>query len=183
MSNQETDEKKSGYGRFYEKLISRRTFLRRLSWGGIVAFVAGNLIAAGRFFFPRVLFEPPARFNVGNPSDYPPSTVSDTFKDKFRVWIVRKDDGRFYCIHAYCTHLGCTPNWKQSEGIFHCPCHGTKFRSNGTNFAGPAPRPLDRFKIALTSNGQLVVDKSIVFKGVAGKDSDELYPQSLLEIG
>jgi cytochrome b6-f complex iron-sulfur subunit len=173
MNNKETDERKS---------VSRRTFLRRLGWGGIVTFVTGNVIAAGRFFFPRVLFEPPARFKVGKPSDYPPSTVSTAFKDKFRVWIVRKDDGRFYCIHANCTHLGCTPNWKQSEGVFHCPCHGGKFRLNGTNFAGPPPRPLDRLKIALAPDGKLVVDKSIVFRGAAGKDSDELYPQSLLEV-
>ena len=139
MSNQETDEGK--HGKSHDVLTSRRTFLRRLGWGGIMAFLTSSAIATGRFFFPSVLFEPPSRFKVGSPSDYAPSTISAAFKDKFKVWIVRKDDGRFYCLHAQCTHLGCTPNWKASESIFHCPCHGSKFRLSGVNFAGPAPRP------------------------------------------
>ncbi|RKY90915.1 MAG: Rieske (2Fe-2S) protein, partial [Ignavibacteriae bacterium] len=49
-------------------------------------------------------------------------------------------------------------------------------------FEGPSPRPLDRFEITLTDKGELLVDKSIVFKGVFGMNSDELYPESLLKV-
>ena len=42
---------------------------------------------------------------------------------------------------------------------FHCPCHGSKYYGDGTNYAGPAPRPLDYFKLELAAeDGQLIVD-------------------------
>ena len=42
---------------------------------------------------------------------------------------------------------------------FHCPCHGSKFYGDGTNYAGPAPRPLDWVKIEVSpEDGKLVVD-------------------------
>jgi cytochrome b6-f complex iron-sulfur subunit len=42
---------------------------------------------------------------------------------------------------------------------FHCPCHGSKFYGDGTNYAGPAPRPLDWVKVEVSpEDGKLVVD-------------------------
>jgi Rieske Fe-S protein len=41
-----------------------------------------------------------------------------------------------------------------------CPCHGSKFRSDGTKIEGPAPSPLIHWAIALASNGDLEVDKT-----------------------
>jgi menaquinol-cytochrome c reductase iron-sulfur subunit len=44
---------------------------------------------------------------------------------------------------------------------FHCPCHGSKYHGDGTNYAGPAPRPLDYFKLEVSpDDGQLIVDMS-----------------------
>ncbi len=160
--------------------LSRRDFLVKLGWGGIICFLLGCAIATARFFFPRVLFEPPQRFSVGKPEDYVPGKVDTSYKDKYRINIARKEDGSFFCLSMACTHLGCTANWKPAEGIFHCACHGSKFDRMGINFAGPAPRPLDRFKITLTPEGELFVDKSIVYKGIPGKNPEEIYPQSLL---
>jgi cytochrome b6-f complex iron-sulfur subunit len=164
------------------KLISRRAFLIKLGWAGITTVLAGSVLASIRFFFPRVLFEPPAQFEIGDPDNFTPGKVDTSHKDDHRVSIVRHGDGSFYVVSLRCTHLGCTANWKPSEEIFHCPCHGSKFNKEGMNFAGPAPRPLDRFKVSLSPEGILVVDKSVVYKGVAGKESDTLYPQSQLVV-
>ncbi len=163
-------------------LISRRNFVVKLGWAGVISILGGSALATIRFFFPRVLFEPPSQFQIGNPDDFTPGKVDTSHKDDHRVCIVRNEDGSFYVISLKCTHLGCTANWKPSEGIFHCPCHGSKFNKEGMNFAGPAPRPLDRFKVSLSSEGTLVVDKSVVYKGVAGKESEILYPQSRLKV-
>jgi len=161
---------------------SRRRFLLTAAWGGIAALFLGVSAVLARFFFPRVLFEPPTKFKVGKPSDFLPYTVDTRFKEKYGVWIVRDDRNGLFALRTVCTHLGCTPNWIESRNKFKCPCHGSGFLRNGVNVEGPAPRPLDRFKITLGENGQILIDKSMMYRGVAGKDPDELYPQSILKV-
>jgi cytochrome b6-f complex iron-sulfur subunit len=134
-----------------------------------------------RSAFPRVLFTPPSTFKAGLPSDFTVGEVSEKFKKDFRVWIVREEGG-IYALFAKCTHLGCTPRWLAAENKFKCPCHGTGFFKSGLNFEGPAPRPLDRFEIKLTEDGQLVVDKSRVFLMKAGPEPDEQFPESILKV-
>lgn len=161
---------------------SRRDFFSLAGWGAILATLAASGIAFMRFMFPRVLFEPNPVFNAGQPESYVPGTVDERFKLQQRVWIVRQEDGSFYAIQAICTHLGCTPNWLKGESKFKCPCHGSGFRPDGTNFEGPAPRPLDRIKIALSPEGDLLVDKGVIFRMKPGEDPDEQYPQSILKV-
>jgi cytochrome b6-f complex iron-sulfur subunit len=144
-------------------LWSRRDFMGRLSWTGFTVFTTVTLLGFVRSAFPRVLFTPPATFKAGLPSDYTIGEVSERFKQEHRVWIIREADG-FYALFAKCTHLGCTPRWLKVEEKFKCPCHGSGFRKSGINFEGPAPRPLERYRIALSDDGQLVVDMSVKYR-------------------
>jgi cytochrome b6-f complex iron-sulfur subunit len=144
-------------------LWSRRDFFGRLGWGGFSVFTGLSLLAFVRSAFPRVLFTPPSSFKAGFPNEYTIGEVSERFKQEQRVWIIREADG-FYALFAKCTHLGCTPRWLKVEEKFKCPCHGSGFRKTGINFEGPAPRPLERFRIFLAEDGQLVVDKSVVYR-------------------
>lgn len=144
-------------------LWSRRDFFCLAGWCGIAAGLGVGGVAFGRFMFPRVLFEPAAVFKAGLPEEYPVGTVSERWKQEERVWIVHEPDG-FYALLAICTHLGCTPNWLNVENKFKCPCHGSGFRRTGVNFEGPAPRPLERVKIGLSDDGQLLIDKSVQFR-------------------
>lgn len=144
-------------------LWSRRDFFGRLGWGGFSVFTGLSLLAFVRSAFPRVLFTPPSSFKAGFPKEYTIGEVSERFKQEQRVWIIREADG-FYALFAKCTHLGCTPRWLTVEEKFKCPCHGSGFRKTGINFEGPAPRPLERFRIFLAEDGQLVVDKSVVYR-------------------
>ena len=168
----ERREKKKG-------IWSRRDFFTRLGWGGFGVFGFLSLVGFLRSAFPRVLFQPPTKFKAGNPNDYVLGEVNERFKQEYRVWIVREESG-LYALFAKCTHLGCTPRWLPAENKFKCPCHGSGFFKDGTNFEGPAPRPLDRFKIEVGEDGQLVVDKGIVYRMNAGLDPDEQFPQSIL---
>jgi len=149
------------------KVVNRRRALYLLGWGFIGAFMATAVGASIRFFFPRILYEPPTKYKVGFPFEYSVG-VSERFKKQFRVWIVREVD-KIYVIQAKCTHLGCTPNWLASEGKFKCPCHGSGFTPDGVNIEGPAPRPLERFKVAITDDGQIMVDESVRFRGERGE--------------
>jgi cytochrome b6-f complex iron-sulfur subunit len=115
------------------------------------------------------------------PSDYAIGEVSEKYKQEQRVWIVREETG-IYAIFAKCTHLGCTPRWLGAENKFKCPCHGSGFFKSGLNFEGPAPRPLDRFKVTIGDDGQLVVDKSKVFKMAPGGEPDEQHADSIVKV-
>ena len=88
-----------------------------------------------RFFFPRTLFEPSSRFRIGAPSDFPIG-VDERFKQSHRIWVVRQPD-KLFVIYGRCTHLGCTPNWVETENKFKCPCHGSGYDIEGGNFEGP----------------------------------------------
>lgn len=144
-------------------LWSRRDFFGRLGWMGFGIFTGVSLLGFVRSAFPRVLFTPPSTFKAGFPNEYTIGEVSERFKQDHRVWIIREADG-FYALFAKCTHLGCTPRWLSVEEKFKCPCHGSGFRKTGINFEGPAPRPLERYRIALSEDGQLLVDMSVVYR-------------------
>jgi cytochrome b6-f complex iron-sulfur subunit len=133
---------------------------RRLVGASILGFLGVNLLMFLRFFFPRTLFEPKTVFRAGYPADFA-FGVDTKFQKDHRIWIVRNAEGLF-AIFARCTHLGCTPDWKESENKFKCPCHGSGYDSEGINFEGPAPRPLDRARIVLTPTGQIEVDTSVL---------------------
>jgi cytochrome b6-f complex iron-sulfur subunit len=150
--------------------ISRRGFFGWLSIGWITftAAMGGFLTAATRFMFPNVLFEPPSTFKAGNPNDYVVGQVDERWKEAYGVWLVRTESG-FYALSTTCTHLGCTPNWLPAENKFKCPCHGSGFYPTGINFEGPAPRPLERFRIAMTDDGQIFIDKNIKFQQEKGQ--------------
>lgn len=144
---------------------------------GLMAVTAVNwVLALARFMFPNVLVEPPTKFKIGPPSDYPLGGVSTKWLAARGVWIVHTDQykGRnlIYALASVCTHLGCTPNWLEGEQKYKCPCHGSGFYVNGINFEGPAPRPLERVGIKLASDGQLEVDKSVKFQEEMGQWED-----------
>ncbi len=171
------DEKSTGQKR---GIWSRRDFFTRFGWGGFSVFSGLTLLGFMRSAFPRVLFKPPSTFKAGSPSDYTVGEVSEKFKKKSRVWIIREEEG-FYAIFAKCTHLGCTPRWLAAENKFKCPCLGSGFFISGLNFVGPAPRRLDRFEIRFARDGQLIVDKSRVFRMGPGVEPDDQYPESILK--
>lgn len=129
---------------------------RRLVWACIWGYLGVNFLMFLRFFFPRALFEPKTVFSIGYPSDFGIG-VETKFQQDYRIWVVR-NPFRLFVIYARCTHLGCTPDWKQSENKFKCPCHGSGFDSEGVNFEGPAPRPMDRAHLEVDATGQIVVD-------------------------
>lgn len=149
---------------------SRRSFLGRLT---AAAAAVGALVAGWpllRSLVPNILYEPPKRFRIGTPESFQEGV---TFLEEHRLFLFRESSS-FHTISAICTHLGCTVKFAafatpreetvrqynyREFGEFHCPCHGSKFHGEGTNFAGPAPRPLKCFHLELSrATGELVVD-------------------------
>ena len=167
----------SSGGKIGTEIDSKR---RRLVWTGVVAFLATWLLAFFRFFLPRTLFEPSTVFKIGYPSDFGLG-VDTKFQQKYRIWVDRAP-GRLFVIYAKCTHLGCTPDWKPSENKFKCPCHGSGYDSEGVNFEGPAPRPMDRAHVELAPDGQVLVDVSRLYQWPKGQASKFDEPGAFLPV-
>jgi len=129
---------------------------RRIVWAAVVGFLTTCFLMFLRFFLPRTIFEPSSTFRIGPPSDYALG-VDTKWQQQYRIWVTKTSD-RLFVIYARCTHLGCTPDWKASENKFKCPCHGSGYDSEGINFEGPAPRPMDRAHVELDPEGQIVVN-------------------------
>lgn len=165
-----SDERPAGAGTAGSDELPRRQFLTRVG-GGLVAAALGTPVAlAFRSCVPNALYEPPLRFKAGPIGSF---AGGATFLPEQKVFVFREAQ-TFHCISAVCTHLGCTvqlvrtapgaagpaASGRAGETVeFHCPCHGSRYRGDGTPYAGPAPRPLDYFKLDVApDDGQLVVD-------------------------
>ncbi len=142
---------------------------RRFAWAAFAAFMTAWFIAFFRFFLPRTLFEPATSFKIGYKADFGLG-VDTKFQQKYRIWVDRTPD-RIFVIYARCTHLGCTPDWKPAENKFKCPCHGSGYDSEGVNFEGPAPRPMDRANVSIAPDGQILVDVSKLYQWPKGQPS------------
>ena len=149
---------------------SRRSFLQKLGLGGMIAGLAGFTAQSFRSLIPNVLYEPPQKFKIGSPSLL---AEGMSFLQDKRLYVF-KEGKSFHAISGACTHLGCTvkytklnkPKQVEIDGQtrtipfeFHCPCHGSKFYADGTNYAGPAPNPLHWYRLEVSpDDGQLVVN-------------------------
>ena len=158
--------------------FTRREFLTLAAWGAFFAGLGGSLMALLRYFIPNVTYDPPSVFKIGKPEEYLAGVVDERWKKKHRIWVVRdapSQGGGLFVIFARCTHLGCTPNWLEGQNKFKCPCHGSGFRQAGINFEGPAPRPLERCKVALAEDGQIQVDVNNRFRNPKDWGKPEAY--------
>jgi len=123
---------------------SRREFLYYI-WGASIALLLGQVGAGVLWFtFPRFRegeFGAPFPLNA---DALPDMGAPPVFEPAGRFHLSYTPAG-LLALYGVCTHLGCLPKWAPTNERFECPCHGSKYRANGTYIEGPAPRGLDRF--------------------------------------
>ncbi len=145
-------------------------------WSLFLLGAGAGLLGCVRFLFPNLLYEPPATFKAGKKEVYGLG-VDETYKASNGTWLVRTESdplsdregiSGMYALSTTCTHLGCIPNWQAADAKFKCPCHGSGFRTSGMNFEGPAPRPLERWRI-VEQDGEILVDKNQKYQWEKGQ--------------
>lgn len=165
------------------KPVSRREFFRKSLIGSLLVYAAqfgGGTIA---FLWPNLKGGFGSVINAGKLADIQ-SSITDTQQP------VYVGSGRFYLVsydgtpqgdvdyglegvaaegimplYQRCVHLGCRVPYCQSSSWFECPCHGSKYNGAGEYKLGPAPRGMDRFRIEVAANGDVMVDTSQVILG------------------
>lgn len=110
---------------------TRRRFLRQVALMTGAVSLGGALRAMLRN--TRARQEPEA---VHLPADLP-----EGLSLAGPVLVHREEVGAPHVFSCRCTHLGCHLDRIQ-EGLALCPCHGSRFRPDGTVAQGPAVRPL-----------------------------------------
>lgn len=71
------------------------------------------------------------------------------------ILLARTGETTFAALSATCTHEGCTVTGFASP-VFECPCHGSRYDTDGNVIRGPAPASLPRFQTEL-AGGTLVI--------------------------
>lgn len=135
---------------------SRRDFLGKACLGGFLTATSACVLGLAKAVMPDAPPDPSQKFKIGLPNDYPEGTELN-FEDE--NVIVFRDGNGFYAISTVCTHLGCIVSYDNEAG-FDCPCHGSKFETDGKVRQGPAPTALPWLEVSLLPSGQLAVDKS-----------------------
>jgi Rieske Fe-S protein len=76
------------------------------------------------------------------------------------VWVQRIAQGNspsaFRCLSIICTHARCNTVYQPAVQEFHCPCHQSTFKNDGSVINGPAADPLASMSFRI-QNGRLQV--------------------------
>ena len=73
--------------------------------------------------------------------------------------LIKTASGELRAFSATCTHLSCIVQYRPDLGEIWCACHNGHFDLNGTNVAGPPPRPLERYEVKVRGD-KIVVDRN-----------------------
>ena len=105
-------------------------------------FVQENASVAVRFFGDRLK-------SISKSVEQVPDGEGDVVTVGTKSVAVHKDEGGdVRAVSARCTHLGCIVAWNRAEKSWDCPCHGSRFTTDGEVLQGPATRPLERIDLS-----------------------------------
>ncbi|MFD8379659.1 FAD-dependent oxidoreductase [Streptomyces sp. NPDC059679] len=131
---------------------------REVEWAGLYdPRRVGSVVREGMSFLKHQAHV--ARHFVGDrlppttapaPEDLAPGDGAVLRVGGHRCAVHRDDSGQLHAVSARCTHLGCLVAFNRAEQAWECPCHGSRFASDGRILQGPAVRPLEQREIQST---------------------------------
>jgi cytochrome b6-f complex iron-sulfur subunit len=70
------------------------------------------------------------------------------------IIIIRSTDTVYLALSKVCTHSSCTVTYDSGSKDIPCPCHGSKFNTEGAVLKGPATSSLKKYSV--TQNGNIL---------------------------
>lgn len=105
--------------------------------------VAAEILKDGRHFVGDRL----RGAEAGSFGEVPPGEARLVRDGAKLVGAFRDDDGTLLTVNPTCTHVGCRLGFNTAERSWDCPCHGSRFDTDGTVLQGPATAPLERIDV------------------------------------
>ncbi|RJQ38513.1 FAD-dependent oxidoreductase [Candidatus Microgenomates bacterium] len=63
-----------------------------------------------------------------------------------KIAAYRDNNNVIHAVSAVCTHMGCIVAFNNGEKTWDCPCHGSRFDTDGDVIHGPAVKSLEKLK-------------------------------------
>lgn len=140
--------------------ISRRTFLDYLVGVGVIAWLASVLYPIIAYFkIPKQTEATPTNVIAGSVKDFKPNEGKVFRFGNEPAILIDTPDGKLEAFSAVCTHLQCTVQYRPDMEKIYCACHGGVYDLNGRNIAGPPPRPLQEYQVAVKGD-DIIVSKA-----------------------
>jgi len=132
--------------------LSRRDFLNFITTALLT--ISSALGIGALFSYLNYQTEPPVKteFDIGPAENYP--IGSRSLIPDVPALLTHNPNG-FSALSLVCTHLGCTV--EQTAYGFACPCHGSRYDSNGSVLRGPTQKPLRLLYVEITSDQHLIL--------------------------
>lgn len=81
---------------------------------------------------------------VSSTDEITPNTGAVVREGLRKVAVFRDEAGELHRYSAICPHLGCIVGWNKAESTWDCPCHGSRFDTQGRVLNGPAAQDLPK---------------------------------------
>lgn len=133
--------------------VARRDLLGLAALWATACSMLFALVGMLRLPKAAVLSSPSKKFKVALPETLAPG---EPFVPSGRSVALFRDAEGVHALSIVCTHLGCIVQ-PTSDG-FECPCHGSRFRRDGSVVKGPAPQPLPWLAVRVMGDS-LTVDE------------------------
>ncbi|NJK88503.1 MAG: FAD-dependent oxidoreductase [Myxococcales bacterium] len=105
---------------------------RRLSGDAV-----GKLAEEAKHAAKRLVGDRFTKVDAGTPEDLQPGR-GGIFGRLSKVAAYRDHEGRLHRFSATCPHMKCIVRFNEAERSFDCPCHGSRFGTDGRVLSGPA---------------------------------------------
>jgi Rieske Fe-S protein len=147
-----------------ERSFARRQFFRSLLHyllaGGVTSLLATLLYPVFRFITPPQVPESEATSVIAGKLRDLPANSGKVFRFGSRPAIVVRTPGdELKAFSAVCTHLQCIVQYRPDLEHIWCACHNGHFDLFGRNLAGPPPRPLEPYEVAVRGDDIIVTRK------------------------
>ena len=148
-----SEEKTSG--------IARRSFLHYVLNFSLASGVTSLI---GILFYPVLRFINAPQIRESEASSIVAGKLKDFSGNSGKVVrfgskpaiVVRTAAGDIKAFSAVCTHLQCIVQYRPDMERIWCACHNGQFDISGRNVAGPPPRPLEEYNVAVRGDDVIV---------------------------